>query len=152
MQQFVVPQFIDVEDKIIGFVTVRQFIICIIGGMVIFLEYKLSDFALFIILAVLTAAIFGTVAFLRINSMPFHYFFINVIETLKKPSLRLWQRTEKTFQPLKEVKILPVVTSKKPLSSSHLADLSLIVDTGGQYQGQTAANQDVFFNSQNNND
>ena len=27
MQQFVVPQFIDVEDKIIGSITVRQFII-----------------------------------------------------------------------------------------------------------------------------
>ncbi|KKS92044.1 MAG: hypothetical protein UV69_C0039G0006, partial [Parcubacteria group bacterium GW2011_GWE2_43_12] len=32
MQQFVVPQFIDVEDKIIGPITVRQFIIIMVGG------------------------------------------------------------------------------------------------------------------------
>ena len=49
MQQFVVPQFIDVEDKVIGPVTVRQFLILLVGGGVLFIAYRLSDFTLFLI-------------------------------------------------------------------------------------------------------
>ena len=48
MQQFVIPQFIDVEDKIIGPITVRQFIIMLAGGGLVFISYKLSDFTLFL--------------------------------------------------------------------------------------------------------
>ena len=49
MEQFTVPQFIDVEDKVIGPITVRQFIILLFGGGFIFIAYRLSDFVLFLI-------------------------------------------------------------------------------------------------------
>ena len=53
MRQFTVPQFIDVEDKILGPITVRQFLLLVVGGLIIFAEFKLSDMALFILLAIL---------------------------------------------------------------------------------------------------
>lgn len=40
MQQFLVPQFIDVENKIIGPLTVRQFVIFLIAAGFIFLVLK----------------------------------------------------------------------------------------------------------------
>ena len=49
MQQFTVPQFIDVEDKVIGPITVRQFIIMLAGFLAIAICYKLLDFAAFIV-------------------------------------------------------------------------------------------------------
>jgi len=48
MDQFVVPQFIDVEDKIFGPVTTRQFVILLIAGLIIFIAFKLADITLFI--------------------------------------------------------------------------------------------------------
>lgn len=150
--QFTVPQFIDVEDKIIGPITVRQFIICVIALMVLFLEYKLSDFTLFVVLAIITVIIFGSIAFLRINSMPFHYFFINFIETIKQPSIRVWNKlTDYSFNLEKPIIIdsESSVIFKKPLVASHLADLSLIIDTGGQYRGQDVEKEDSFFKEKN---
>ncbi len=39
MQQFVVPQFIDVEDKILGPLTVRQFLIMLVSCLICFLGF-----------------------------------------------------------------------------------------------------------------
>jgi len=77
MQQFVVPQFIDVEDKIIGPLTVRQFIIIIAGGFMLFLEFRLADFGLFILEGLVTIFIVALFAFFKVNGMPFHFFLVN---------------------------------------------------------------------------
>lgn len=140
MQQFTVPQFIDVEDKIIGPITVRQFIIMIVAGLILFLEYKLSDITFFIVLAIPTAIVFGTIAFARVNGMPFHYFFINIVQTLKKPALRAWRRTagfKEAATIAAEIKIAaPPVLPKKPVTRSRLSDISLLIDTGGVYRSE----------------
>lgn len=139
MRQFVVPQFIDVEDKIIGPVTTRQFVILIVCGLVMFVEYKLSDMGLFIALGIFTFVIFGTVAFLKVNGMPFHYFFLNIFQTLKKPGLRIWSKAKYSLisERVEEKVSEPVrVFARKEMSSSRLSDLSLIVDTGGIYEGE----------------
>ena len=151
MHQFTVPQFIDVEDKIIGPITVRQFIILIVGGLVIFLEFKLSDMVLFILLAAPTTAVFSTVAFLKVNGIPFHYFLLNIFETFKKPNLRVWQREielKRTLEKSREKAAAPqVVASKKPLTASRLSDISLIIDTGGIYEGEERKISGFFNNN-----
>ena len=129
MQQFTVPQFIDVEDKIIGPITVRQFIILIIAGLFLFIEYKLSDFSFFIFVAIPTLFLFGTFAFAKVNGMPFHYFILNVIQTFKKPKLRIWARDIKvSSKKAKEDKKVAVPVSfapKAPITSSQITpDLS----------------------------
>jgi adenosylhomocysteinase len=52
MDQFTVPQFIDVEDKIFGPITTRQFLILLATGLILFIAFKLADIALFIFLLV----------------------------------------------------------------------------------------------------
>jgi len=141
MQQFTVPQFIDVEDKIIGPITVRQFIILIVAGLILFLEYKLSDITFFIFLAIPTGIVFGTIAFARVNGMPFHYFVIHIIETLKKPALRTWQRERALKEAVKtkagEAKVAATpAPTKAPVTRSRLSDISLLIDTGGVYRGE----------------
>lgn len=152
MQQFTVPQFIDVEDKIFGPITVRQFILLIIGGLFLFVEYKLSDLTFFIFLAIPTLAVFGTIAFARVNGMPFHYFILNVVQTFKKPNLRVWQRQvdagDAEKRRSKEVEIPISLPTKKPITRSRLSDLSLVIDTGGVYQGQEI-DLDASFNQSN---
>src|SRR3989338_4721011 len=105
MQQFVVPQFIDVEDKIIGPVTVRQFLILLVAGLIIFIAYRLADFTLFVIMLALIGGLSLVVAFVKINGQTFHYFLLNIIQTTKKPSRRLWYKkyTDKDLNVLRKV-------------------------------------------------
>ena len=142
MQQFVVPQFIDVEDKIIGPLTIRQFIIMMVGGFFIFLEFRLADFGLFILEGVVTAFLVVLFAFFKVNGMPFHFFFVNFFSTINKPKIRTWQKQIPEFelkaslhQPIITHKESPI-TTKPALHRSRLAELSLEVDTGGAYKAE----------------
>ena len=141
MQQFTVPQFIDVEDKIFGPITVRQFVIILTAFMLSAISYKLADFALFLTLTFLFFVVGGIIAFLKINGRPFHYFVLNFIQTLKKPKIRVWNnklsKTDKELRDLPDNSIKQVAKlQRKPLyAKSKLAEVSLIVDTGGVYQG-----------------
>ncbi|OGY51128.1 MAG: hypothetical protein A3J59_03105 [Candidatus Buchananbacteria bacterium RIFCSPHIGHO2_02_FULL_56_16] len=142
MQQFVVPQFIDVEDKIIGPITVRQFLILLAGAGVSFVAYKLSDLTLFVFEFAVISLIFFTFAFIKINGKPIHYLFLNLIQTSRRARLRVWKK--KVFHKAelhklskeKKAELPVVVIAKNKVKASRLAELSLIVDTGGIYQGE----------------
>lgn len=142
-QQFTVPQFIDVEDKIIGPITTRQFIIMVVGGLLIFIWYKAFGFWWFVGSTLFTILSIALLGFVKINGQPFHYFLINIIETIKRPSLRVWNKEinlKEIRQRLKSQKAVLLVSSApipvKKYTSSRLAELSLIVDTGGAYEGE----------------
>jgi len=137
--QFVVPQFIDVEPKILGPITPRQLIILIITFGLGFICYKLADFTLFIFEAIILLAVGGSFAFAKVNHQPIHFFLFNVSATLKKPKLRVWGKQSLPVQE-KELKIKKKVSSeltgirRKPLFRSRLSQIALLVDTGGRYE------------------
>ena len=146
MQQFIVPQFIDVEDKIIGPITTRQFIVMLAGFLIIAVSYKLFDFSLFVTFAVTVALITGVFAFLKINGRPFHFFVLNLLQTLKRPKLRIWHNgyllSDDDYE-IKEIHFTPAaeVASDKHYTASRLAELSLIVDTKGAYRGESGISE-----------
>src|SRR3989339_1817415 len=143
--RFIVPQFIDAEDKIWGPITVRQFVIILAGALFVFLSYKLSDFSLFLFETVVIVVFVVLFAFYKVNGAPFHYFAVNFVETLKKPHIRVWRkeyiRTE-TFKNKEENKknVDLALPRKKLVSNKKLSELSLIIDTGGAYKGEKDAN------------
>lgn len=143
--KFIVPQFIDSEDKIWGPITVRQFILVIVGGLFIFLAYKFSDFALFVLQTIAISIFVGLFAFYKINGAPFHLFAINVIQTYKKPKIRVWAKEyiKSEYIRNKEEKEGPEPTTprRRFIAQSKLSELSLIIDTGGVYKGEQRANQ-----------
>jgi len=152
--QFIVPQFIDVESKIIGSITPKQFIILIVMAGLIFLSYKLSDFTLFIIEAVFLFGLGVTLSFVKINNQPVYYFLLSVIQVFKKPNIRVWKR-EKMVILEKKIKkkkgeIEKIITPRRALSSSRLSEVSLLVDTGGRYE-EEAEEQDNEILGQNIN-
>lgn len=137
-QQFIVPQFIDVEDKIFGPITVRQFLIILCGSLMIFLAYRFADFQLFVLL---TALIGGTTllfAFARINGQTFHYFLLNLFQTLRKPSIRIWRKiytdSELNYSIKQGVAEIVMPEVKKMARPQRMRDLSLVVNTGGYYK------------------
>jgi hypothetical protein len=136
--QFVVPQFIDSEDKIFGPITARQFIILMVVFMVEFGMFRLLPFVTFLIIGIPFFALGGTVAFARINGAPFHYFILNLIQTLKKPRLRIWSReySDGELRELMNVTLAPlppIFSRKKFVGTSRLQELTLVVNTGGVY-------------------
>lgn len=146
MQQFTVPQFIDVEDKIIGPITTRQFLILLTGSIMIGISYKIFDFSLFITFGFSMLGVCGVLAFMKINGRPFHFFILNFIQTLKRAPLRVWNNTlgksKEEYEQFKKtiVEEKPTVVARR-FSTSRLAELSLIVDTQGAYQGEEKDNQ-----------
>ena len=142
MQQFTVPQFIDIEDKIFGPITSRQFIIMMVGFMLIGVCYKFFDFALFLFSGLMIFGISGIFAFLKINGMPFHFFVLNFTQTMRYPNLRVWNNynseyIEEDDSNQKRIFKNKAMGSKPLYNYSRLAELSLIVDTSGMYKGKT---------------
>lgn len=139
MQQFTVPQFIDVESKIIGPITTRQFLILLAAAVIVGISYKLFDFSLFLTITVVVVVIAAIFAFVKVNGRPFHYFVVNITQTVRRPGMRVWnnrltviEEVDRTPFVAPEVKAAPKEFYKK----SRLAELALVVDTKGKYKGE----------------
>ena len=96
-----VPQFIEVEDKIIGPLTMKQFLWLLVGGGIIFILYFLLKFGIWIALSIFISGIFAALAFFRIYNMPLHAFLASFVRYSLMPQIFLWQRGAEG--PLKEV-------------------------------------------------
>lgn len=139
MQQFTVPQFIDVENQIIGPITTRQFMILLGATIIIAVAYKIFDFSLFITIAVTVLIIAATFAFIKINGRPFHLFVLNAIQTWRRPNIRVWNNRAVVSEQVE--KVVAVSPDYQPVApriykKSRLAELALIVDTKGKYRGE----------------
>jgi hypothetical protein len=139
--KFIVPQFIENEDKILGPITVRQFILSLATAFLLFIEFKLLTLPYFIMAAVITVAVGGTFGFVKVNGQPFHIFFLNFLQTILRPPLRVWDKTP-ALEDLKRLLMPQVIAeegAKGPArkarpGSTRLRDLSLTVNTGGVYR------------------
>ena len=137
MREFNVPQFIDVEDRIIGPITVRQFITLLAGAGLLVVTYRFVTFTIFLLLAFFIGVLTLVFAFLRINGQGFHLFLVNFLQTLGRPRVRVWS---KEFTPFTQASLPQEVTL--PLSrrvmptGSKISELALMVDTGGVYTGE----------------
>lgn len=148
MDQFTVPQFIENEDKILGPITVRQFVIVLVAAGLLFVIYRITDIVLFFIWLLIIGGGAGVLAFYKVNGQPFHVFLFHVVGSVKDPSLRVWRKEvtqsdivaeQAHYTEVQEIerkaKESPIPV-KPPISEQKLAELSLLVDTGGAYRGE----------------
>jgi len=129
--QFKVPQFIDVEDKLFGNFTFRQFSYIIGGGGMIFVIYKLLPLWIGIFLILPIAALTGLLVFYKINNKPFIYYLQAAISYAVSSKLYIWKQRlvkpgdvdkEKEESTPSPVSVIPTV------SSSSLKDLAWSLD------------------------
>lgn len=128
--QFKVPQFIDIEDKIFGPFTFRQFAFLIGGGGIIFVVYKILPLWIGIFLILPVAGLTICLVFVKINSKPFIYYLEAGFSYLFSSKLYLWkQRLVKKGDIQDEDVQMPTTISNVPmLSESKLKDLSWSLD------------------------
>lgn len=140
--QFVVPQFLDVEPKIFAFITMRQFLI-LLGVLVLeFAVYRIFLNILYVILFGVPILAIGLMfAFAKVNGQPFHFIVLSFIQTWQKPRLRMWDKTLndqdlRVFLETVDEEIAPPPVRKAPIERSRLNELTLVVNTGGVYESE----------------
>jgi hypothetical protein len=138
-QAYKIPQNVDLEDKIFGPLTLKQFLIAMGAGVATFfsfsLFYALAPFVFWAV-TVISWSIAAAFIFVRPNDQPFSKFLFSFIWFATKPSRRAWKRIpslgEIAFSD--ETKIPKVKKREEPSDTevrSKLQHLAHVVDTRG---------------------
>ena len=90
--RFQVPQFIEIESKIFGPLTLKQFIYLIGGGGIIFILYALLPFWLMIIFAIPVGAFAFALAFYKMNNQPFIKIVENALKFFSSSRVYIWKK------------------------------------------------------------
>lgn len=92
--RFEVPQFIDIEDKIFGPLTWRQFLYLGGGvGMAVVL-FLTMPFIVFALLGLPLGLLAGALAFFPVNNRPFSYFLESMFNYIMGQRLYIWKKKE----------------------------------------------------------
>jgi len=89
--QFEVPQFIEIEDKIFGPLTWRQFLY-LGGGIGMAVAIFVTSKILFVFFGIPLALLAGALAFYPVNNRPFSFFLEAIVNYLKGQRLYLWRK------------------------------------------------------------
>lgn len=131
MQQFQVPQFINIEDRIIGPLTLKQFLYLLGAAGVGIVGWSFLYFPLFVIFAVPPAGLFVALAFLKINERPLPTVIFNAIGYYLKPRLYIWRNVPQKKEPPKmpaDIKDESLLAGVPKLSESRLNDIAWSLD------------------------
>ncbi len=130
-----VPQRIDMEDRVVGPLTLVQFFYLLFGGLFIYILNNWTSGSLFRIffypIALIIALVSLALAFLKINDRPFIYFAGSLVRYLRTSHRRVWaqgqhQQLTKIVEKVEEAK--PKI-ERKPLDRERVEDLARILDT-----------------------
>ncbi len=127
--QFQVPQFIDIEDKVIGPFTIKQFLYLLCAGIVIFILSKILNLFATIILAIPIVSIAVALSFIKIGGQPFVVIIKNFLSFLKKPDFYVWKKPigkNKLPEQNENIEIIKKTTAKakiKPEAKDNLQDI-----------------------------
>lgn len=129
--RFQVPQFIEVEDKIFGQLTLKQFIYLAGGGGLSFAIYRVLDsLILSAVPIILIMAFSASLAFYRINNKPFIFVVEAAFKYFFSSKLYIWKKGENVKaedRDDQEVKKYASVMVPK-ISDSKLKDLTWSLD------------------------
>ena len=139
MARFVVPKFIEMEPKIVGPLTFKQFIYIAVAGAICFILYfslGKSNFFLFIVITMCLMGGAVTLSFLKIGGQPFPTVLKNSFSFLFSSKIYLWKR--KTAPPPvvreEKIKLKSMETEASPMpkiaGKSRLKKLSSQIETG----------------------
>lgn len=127
--RYQVPQFIEVEDKIFGSLTLKQFIYLAGGAGLSFVLYRFLPSLIYSAIPIILILVFSAaLAFFKVNNKPF----INVVEAAFKyytgAKLFIWKKVpnEKTNEVQEAKEYAGIMVPK--ISDSKLKDLTWSLD------------------------
>ncbi len=130
--RFQVPQFIEVEDKIFGPLSLKQFIYMVGGGGLSFLVYVFLDSLVLSFIPIAIIMIFSSaLAFYKINNKPFVGVMESAFHYYIGSKLYIWKKMDKKPQKnnttAEQIKNYASVMVPK-ISDSKLKDLTWSLD------------------------
>ncbi len=90
--QYQVPQYLDIEDKIIGPLTLKQFIYLLICGGILFLLFNILALPAFIIIAIPISLFTLLLAFYKVGNQKFIKFIVSFLGFIGKPNIYTWKK------------------------------------------------------------
>jgi len=150
-----IPQNIEKEDKLVGPLTLRQFLYVLGGGSIVFVSYQAyGQGYLFAHEAIIISFLFGglalALAFLNINGRPFLVFLGNLVSFISSAKSRLWQK-DNTLRDrptmVKEQETTNATDQPKEINRSELEKLATVLDTGGKMKSDTPLSDTHIINT-----
>jgi hypothetical protein len=117
------PQFIEIEDKIFGPLTIKQFIYIAGGGGLCFILFRFLPLIIVIPLGIAVIGFSLAMAFYQVNNKPL----INTLQSafgyFVSSKLYLWKKKDKVIE--KNKKNIPGMNGQSPLSVPKLSQSKL---------------------------
>ncbi len=126
--RFQVPQFIDIEDKIIGPFTLKQFVYLAGGGGMAFIVFHFLPLFVALIPMAVIVGLSLALAFYKINNKPFIDFLEAAVMYYSKQNLYIWKKQEKKVEEKTTEDQTPEQVYVPRLSDSKLKELSWSLD------------------------
>lgn len=126
--RYQVPQFIEIEDKVIGPLTVKQFVYLVGGAGMSFIFYTFLPFFIAILLIAVVGSLSLALAFYKINNKPFIDFLESAFTYYTKQNLYIWKKEPKTIEKKAEEGKMAEQIYVPRLSDSKLKELSWSLD------------------------
>ena len=136
MRQYQIPQFITIEDKVIGPLTVKQALF--VGGgalLIVFVYINLQGY-LFWPIAMILGASAGMLAFGKINGQPFPAILKNAVLYLVRPRLFVWKQNPAVKKPEHTEEQKTNIAKLPKISESRLSDLAWSLDVKEMWKNE----------------
>lgn len=132
MAQYKVPQNIDLEDKIVGPFTLKQFVYLLVAGGIIYGWWSYLSgryvegtytFA-FVLVAIPVGLLGAALALVKINDRPFEVFLLSLVKFIFSPKQRMWKEGYKAEPVITVDKTEVAKEEKKARDTGSLDDLA----------------------------
>ena len=128
--QYSVPQFIDVEDKIVGPFTGKQALFMMIGFGIMLLSFTFFRLIVFIIISIPTTILTLAFAFWRPKGFTVSRWITNIINFYTTPHLYIWRREPdgRMFKLAQKKKAKKEIQATQ-VSKNRIKELAWLLDT-----------------------
>jgi len=128
--QYGVPQFINVEDKIVGPFTGKQTICLIIGGGLLMLFFSIFDFIFFAVMAIIIIPLTLAFAFWKPRGVSVYRLILNKVNFSVSNHLYIWRREpdNRMFKATQKIKSSEKAVEKN-VSKNRIRELAWLLDT-----------------------
>lgn len=132
-----VPQYIDVEDKVAGPLTVKQLGWMIGLGVILIIMWNMFSKPVFFIIGIPLAILFVALAFYKPYGQPLGSFIIFGVMYFFRPKIYFWKRTQqKEIRTAKKAHVTEDTHTDKKLTQESLKNLARVLDSeGAEYNG-----------------
>jgi hypothetical protein len=129
MARYQVPQFIEVEDKIFGPLTFKQFVYLVGSGGFAFMIIKIFPLFIALIIVLPIVGLGLALAFYKVNNKPFILSLEAAFRYVLSAKLYIWKKEKKSKEEMREETVERSQKVRVPkLSGSKLEDLAWGLD------------------------